>query len=202
MNRREQSKKETRQLILRAGRKLFAQKGMEECTVRDIAKTAGVSPASVVVHFKSKTGLLEEALDRDIERTLSEVVASMPKEAGLLDRLMHLARGFFRLYDKNRNLYRAFLRYTIFEPAGETPTMSKRSEEYVQFLSHLLEEEKARGGIRAEVDTTVAAVSIFSLYVGALITLFRMPEMTVETITDLLALMTDQCLKGITINGH
>ena len=64
MNRREASKKETRQLILRAARRLFAQKGMEECTIRDIARKAGVSPASVVVHFKSKTALLEEALNR------------------------------------------------------------------------------------------------------------------------------------------
>lgn len=202
MNRREKSKKETRRLILRAARTLFVQKGMEECSFRDIAKKAGVSPASVVVHFKTKTGLLEEALNSDIESARSELVASMlPNDTALLDRLMHLAKGFLRLYDKNRNLYRALLRHTIFEPASETPIMSKGSEKYIQFLSRLLEEEKARGSIRAEVDTTVAAASIFSLYVGALIALFRMPEMTVETITDLLASMTDQYLKGILTDG-
>ncbi len=202
MNRREQSKRETRRLILRAARKLFAQKGSEECTFRDIARKAGVSPASVVVHFKSKTGLLEEALNSDIESALSELMASMPEDVNLLDRLMHLAKGFFRLYDKNRNLYRALIRSTIFESRSKTPIMSRQSEQYVQFLSRLIEEEKARGTIRTEVDTTVAAASIFFLYLGALTVLFRMPEMTVETIADLLASMTNQYLKGITTTGH
>jgi AcrR family transcriptional regulator len=197
MNRREASKKETRRLILRAARKLFAQKGMEECTIRDIAEKAGVSPASVVVHFKSKTALLEEALNRDIENALSELVASMPKDLELLDRLMYLAKGFFRFYDKNRNLYRALIRYTIFEPTSETPNITKQSEQYVQFLSCIIEEQKTRGIIRPKLDSTVAAGSIFSLYIGALIMLFRMPEMSVEMVADILASMTDQYLNGI-----
>jgi AcrR family transcriptional regulator len=199
MNRREASKNETRQLILRAARRLFAQKGMEESTIRDIAREAGVSPASVVVHFKSKTALLEEALNRDIETALSELVASMPEDLDLLDRLMHLAKGFFRLYDQNRKLYRALIRYTIFEPAGETPNITNVSELYLRLLSGLVEAGQARGIIRAEVDATVAAGAIFSLYLGALIMLFRRPDMTVELVAEALAAMTDQYLKGITI---
>jgi AcrR family transcriptional regulator len=199
MNRREASKNETRQLILRAARRLFTQKGMEESTIRDIAREAGVSPASVVVHFKSKTALLEEALNRDIQTALSELVASMPEDLELLDRLMHLAKGFFRLYDQNRKLYRALIRHTIFEPAGETPNITKVSELYLRFLSGLVEAGQARGLIRPEVDATVAAASIFALYLGALIMLFRRPEMTVELVAEALAAMTDQYLKGITI---
>ena len=199
MNRREASKNETRQLILRAARRLFAQRGMEESTIRDIAREAGVSPASVVVHFKSKTALLEEALNRDIETTLTELVGSMPEELELLERLMHLAKGFFRLYDQNRKLYRALIRYTIFEPAGETPNITNVSELYLRLLSGLVEEGQARGIIRPEVDSTVAAGAIFSLYLGALIMLFRRPDMTVELVAEALAAMTDQYLKGIAI---
>ena len=199
MNRRQASKNETRQLILRAARRLFAQKGMEESTIRDIAREAGVSPASVVVHFKSKTALLEEALNRDIETALSELVASMPEDLELLDRLMHLAKGFFRLYDQNRKLYRALIRYTIFEPAGETPNITNVSELYLRLLSSLVEAGQARGIIRPEVDPTVAAGAIFSLYLGALIMLFRRTDMTVELVAEALAAMTDQYLKGITI---
>jgi AcrR family transcriptional regulator len=197
MNRREASKNQTRQLILSAARRLFAQKGMEESTIRDIAREAGVSPASVVVHFKSKTALLEEALNRDIETALSELVASMPEDLELLDRLMHLAKGFFRLYDQNRKLYRALIRHTMFEPAAETPNITNVSELYLRFLSGLVEEGQARGIIKPEVDATVAAASIFSLYLGALIMLFRLPEMTVELVAEALAAMIDQYLKGI-----
>jgi len=197
MSRREASKKETRQLILKAARRLFAQKGMEECTIRDIAKQAGVSPASVVVHFQSKTALLEEALNRDIEDALAALIASMPEEQGLLERLLHLATGFFRLYDQNRNLYRALIRHTLFEPAGETPHMTKMSETYIQFLAGMIEVEKTRGLIRPDVDTQVAAGAIFFLYLGALILLFREPAMTVEMVAEVLAAMTGQYLEGI-----
>ena len=200
MNRREASKKETRQLILKAARLLFAQKGMEECTIRDIAKQAGVSPASVVVHFQSKTALLEEALNRDIEKAMSALITSMPPDLALLDRLLHLATGFFRLYDTNRNLYRALIRHTIFEPGGETPRMANLSARYIQFLAGMIEEEKARGLIRPDVDSQVAAGAIFSLYLGALILLFREPAMTVDLVAEVLAAMTGQYLKGITID--
>jgi len=198
MNRRETSKNETRQLILAAARRLFAQKGMEESTIRDIARDAGVSPASVVVHFKSKTALLEEALKGDIEMALSELVASMPENSDLLDRLLHLAKGFFRLYDQNRNLYRALIRATIFEPAGETPNLTSVSEGYLRFLAGLVEEGQARGLIRPEVDASVAAGALFSLYLGALISFFRQPEMTAEQVAAILAAMTEQYLQGIT----
>jgi uncharacterized membrane protein len=48
------------------------------------------------------------------------------------------------------------------------------------------------------VDTQVAAAAIFFLYLGALIMLFRQPEMTVDQVTEVLAAMTGQYLAGIT----
>ena len=182
---------------MKAARRLFAKKGMEECTIRDIAKKAGVSPASVVVHFKSKTALLEEALNDDIENALRELTSSIPKDAELLDRLMCLARGFFGLYDGNRVLYRALVRSTVFEPEGETPNLTRQTEQYVQFLAKMIEGEKARGRIAQATDSKVAAISIFSLYMGAVIMLFRMPEMPVEEVGETLASMTGQYLRGI-----
>ena len=198
MNRREASKKETKRLILKAARTLFARKGMEECTIRDIAAKAGVSPASVVVHFQSKTALLEEALCGDIENAFSEIVASMPANAAVRDRLMHLSRGFLKLYDKNRDLYRALIRSTVFEPACATPMMSNLSEQYIQFLSQIIEEQKTLGIVLPEVDCRTAAASLFFLYMGALVLLLRMPEMTVDMVSDMLSAMNDQYLKGIT----
>jgi AcrR family transcriptional regulator len=198
MNRRQASRQETRQLILTAARLLFAQKGMEECTIRDIAKAAGVSPASVVVHFKSKTALLEEALNRDIENALAGLTASMPGDQSLLERLMHLATGFFRLYDQNRNLYRALIRHTIFEPVSETPDMTNLSQRYLRFLAGMIEAEQNRGRIKPEVAPMMAAAACFSLYLGALILLFRQPEMAVASVAEVLAAMTSQYLAGIT----
>jgi len=197
MNRKEASRKTTRELILKATRNLLAGKGAADCTIRDIAKKAGVSPASVVVHFKSKTALFEEALYADIENALSALISSVPRGSDLPAQLMHLAKGMLLFYDRDRDLYRNLLRHTLFEPESETPKMSGQSERYMQFLAELAEEQKKRGAIRPEVNPGVAAFSIFSLYLGALTVLFRMPEMTVDHIAAGLNAMTDQFVQGL-----
>jgi AcrR family transcriptional regulator len=202
MNRREASKKETRRLILEAARKLLAKEGGEDCTIKDIAVEAGVSPASVVVHFKSKVALFEEALFGDLEKILLELPATMPKDAPLLHRVMHYWKAFLTFYDGNRNLYRILLLSTIFQPVGETPHMSQEAEEYIELLTAMVEEEKTRGAVRPEVDSSLAAASIFSLYIGALTLFFRVPEMTVEMISQMLSAMTAQFLEGIAERGE
>ncbi|MDH4230967.1 MAG: TetR/AcrR family transcriptional regulator [Nitrospirota bacterium] len=199
MNRRAVSKEETRRLILNATRKLLAKKGGEDCTLKDIAIEAGTSPASIVVHFKSRTSLLEEALYIDIENTLSKLRDSLPENVSLRERLMHMPNGFFSFYSKKRHLYKSLLRSTIFEPQNETPYMTKQSEKYVQYLLSIIDEEKRKGIVREDIDSRIAAASLFSLYLGMLVTLFRTPELSVKMLTQIYASMVDQYLRGILI---
>jgi len=198
MNRRQASKAETRKLILKAARKLLVQKGKEDCTLKEIAEEAGASAASVVVHFKNKIALMEEALYVDIEKTLIDLSDSLPINAPLLERLMHIPKGFLRFYDSNRNLYRIFIKNTILQPMEETPFIARQSEQYIKYLSIMIEGEKKSGFVKPEVDVSIAAASLFSLYLGALATFFRIPEMPVEMITHGLTAMTQQFLVGIT----
>ena len=52
----------TREAILVASRRLFAERGYEGATLRAIAAEAGVDAALVVHFFGSKAGLLVEAI--------------------------------------------------------------------------------------------------------------------------------------------
>ncbi len=197
MDRREASKRETRELILNAAKKLFLEKGVDKCTMRGIATEAGVSAASVVVHFKHKTGLLEAALFEDIDRTIEEAIASSPPRAGLPDRLLHIWGAMFYFYDANRDLYRALIRKTIFEPDDVSPRLRRQMDRFLGFLAGLVEEEKRRGRVRPEVDGATAAISFVALYFGVLIQFFRDPDETPSMAMDSLAAMTRQHLAGI-----
>lgn len=197
MSRRDTTKEETRQLILDAARKLFQEKGPERCTMRDIARKAGVSPASVVVHFNSKTALLEVALYEDIERNIGRAVTTLPHSAPLLERFMHIARSMFGFYDGNRELYRVLIRNTAFEPEGENPYLTRQLQQYLQFFGAMIEQEKKRGIIRPEADVGIAASSFFSLYFGVLMEFLRNPDMTVDMALGLLAAAANQQLTGI-----
>lgn len=60
---------------------LFAERGADAVTVRDIATAAGVSPALVIHHYKSKAGLREAVEERALE-TLTELLAGLAKSDG------------------------------------------------------------------------------------------------------------------------
>lgn len=59
-----------------AAMKLFAERGADAVTVRDIATAAGVSPALVIHHYKSKAGLREAVEQRAVE-TMTELIAGL-----------------------------------------------------------------------------------------------------------------------------
>jgi len=124
VTRREVSKAETRNLILKTARRMFLQKGVDSCTLRGIAKEAGVSPASIVVHFKNKAALLEIALFEEIEITVKQAILTLPQDEDLLTKLMHTSHKMFIFYDTNRNLYRALLKQTLLEPEANNPHTS------------------------------------------------------------------------------
>jgi AcrR family transcriptional regulator len=61
--------------ILRAAMRLFAERGFDGVSVRDIAAAAGVSASLVIHHYSSKQGLKEAADDR-VLAVLGEVFSS------------------------------------------------------------------------------------------------------------------------------
>jgi AcrR family transcriptional regulator len=56
--------------------RLFAGRGPDAVTIRDVASAAGVSPALVIRHYQSKHGLCE-AVDDHVARLLEAVLADM-----------------------------------------------------------------------------------------------------------------------------
>lgn len=68
----------TRQRILLAARKVFAEAGYEKATIRAIAELSGVDKASVIKHFGSKQELFHEAVQWTIP--VEEMTTADPAE--------------------------------------------------------------------------------------------------------------------------
>lgn len=62
MNKREASREETQQQLLRAALELFAEEGFSSTSMRAIAKAAGVSPGLSYHYYPSKESLLQAIL--------------------------------------------------------------------------------------------------------------------------------------------
>lgn len=59
---------ETRELIIRVARKLFAQQGIGNITMSDVAKAANKSRRTVYTYFQSKEELLEASIEMEVKK--------------------------------------------------------------------------------------------------------------------------------------
>ncbi|PVZ14158.1 TetR/AcrR family transcriptional regulator [Actinomycetospora cinnamomea] len=92
LGRRAATKARTRQALLVAARRVFAERGYGPASVEEIARTAGVSVGSVYVHFASKealfTALVEDQTSADVHHKAALVRGSARETFAALDQLV------------------------------------------------------------------------------------------------------------------
>ncbi len=75
-NQRALAKQRTREKIVAAAKALFAERGYEGATIRDIAKAAGMSTGAVFASFTDKSDLFTEIADAEHAELLSAMRAA------------------------------------------------------------------------------------------------------------------------------
>lgn len=113
---RQARSKETQEKLLKALETLLGEKFFEQITIREIAKTAGVSPASVYRRFENKEALLpilygrfDARLDQWAEGVWTqEVLKANPSLEG---RVLHLVDTHVQFYVENQPVIRTLYLY-------------------------------------------------------------------------------------------
>lgn len=85
---------DARDRLLAAAVSAFAERGFHGTTTRDIAAAAGLSPAAVYVHYRSKEELLAEISRTGHERTLELVREAVATSPTPVEQLTELVRRF------------------------------------------------------------------------------------------------------------
>ncbi len=145
---------------------VFAKFGFRGTTTKQIAKAAGVSEATIFLHFPSK-----EALYRAI---LEEVLQSQQPLTELLDGavdtpLAEVLEGLATAFTQRSRKDSALVRLALFS-ALERHTLGRRMASQhiggpVQRLTRVLERAQARGEMRADLDAGAAARALDSVLV-------------------------------------
>jgi AcrR family transcriptional regulator len=108
---------QTREAILAAARRLFAERGFEDASMRAIAAEAGVDAALITHFFGSKASLLTESIDWpfDPDRELPRILKDGSERAG-----EGLVALFVRTWDRegSRNPLITLLRAASTEPSA------------------------------------------------------------------------------------
>src|SRR5438477_8424087 len=92
----------TRERILRTGERLFAERGFNGVSVRELAAAAQVNIASIGYHFDSKEGLLSEVYRRHCEPMIEERLRGLKATSRL--------RGKAKIKAKIAAIIEAFIR--------------------------------------------------------------------------------------------
>jgi AcrR family transcriptional regulator len=89
---------DTRERLLNAAEELFAERGFDAVSVRDIAAAAESNIAAVNYHFGGKDRLYHGVLRRALERRRDRYVAAMQDAAARSDDLHDIVRAFYRTH--------------------------------------------------------------------------------------------------------
>jgi AcrR family transcriptional regulator len=154
-------KKEKRKKIIEVATDLFAEKGFENVTTRDIARAAEINNASLYYYFSNKEALLYEILDDTIMtglHLLSEIEKTDedPKEKLRRILLVHTQAAL----DYNKMKLLVHNQESLSREHSEILDMKQKS--YIRILVKVLDDIKKAGG-SIDIDTTVCAFAFFGM---------------------------------------
>jgi len=156
-----------RDQILDAAMAMLLEKGFARTTMSDVAKTAGIGRGTVYWHFPSKDELFLALVRRetDVIETMLAPMLATPMPA--VEKLGLIISGTFAMYAEMPSLFKAIL--SILAGCGEEleqkleAIMADVYRTYNDLVAGLLDEGKAQGTVRPELDSPVVAASIIVL---------------------------------------
>ncbi len=109
--RRRLSGEQRRERILLAGMRVFAERGYQEASMVEIARTAGITAAVIYDHFPSKAALQVELLERQTAELLAFVAAALASAPeGAYEQLRAGVDAFFRFVEEHSFAWRMLFR--------------------------------------------------------------------------------------------
>jgi AcrR family transcriptional regulator len=154
-------KEEKRTKIREAAAKLFAEKGFESTTTRDIAGAAGINNASLYYYFDSKEQLLYQILEEVIRTGLERITEIEQSHRPLKEKLALTLRIHTTAavdFDKMKMLVHD---QRSLSP-GHREELDQKQSEYVNRLIAILQQLQDQGEM-LDLDLTVCAYAFFGM---------------------------------------
>ena len=166
LNRRQAAKVRTRQKVLDAARTLFAERGYDAATIRDIAKGAGMSTGAVFANFQDKAELFEAVFSEEMEGLLADIRTAAAAEGRVLDRLSNgLTAGYHRSLD-HLPLMQAMVARSWFQPEDADLRSRAFVRPLVEAVAELLQAGVREGELRQDVDLPLLARLIWDVFIS------------------------------------
>ena len=166
LNRRQAAKIRTRQKVLDAARQLFAERGYEPATIRDIAKGAGMSTGAVFANFQDKAELFEAVLSEDLAKLAETLKAAAAAETSLRARLMAALTAGYHGSLEQLPLVQAVVARSWFQPVAAEMRTRTSIKPLVMVVSDVLQTGVREGELRQDADVRLLSELIYDAYLS------------------------------------
>lgn len=183
----------SRERVIDAAAKIFAERDYAGTTMREVAKRVGFRAASLYYHYPSKEDLIEAVLAigmNALSESLNLALAALPPTATARDRIetamfAHL-ECVVRLEDYSLASRRAI---------GQVPSHVRRRlvamrDAYSEVWLELLEQARAEGQLRDDVDIHLARMFILGA-LNSVLDWYRPNGRTLREIAEQFAMLSD-----------
>ncbi len=156
------SKVATRDRILRAALRIFAQKGYHRALVDDIVDESGTSKGAVYHHFPNKEALFLALVDELSARLAESIAEAIAGAHGALGKVEAALRAGLLTFAQHQDLARILLLESVSLGAAYEAKRAEVHGRFADLIRGYLDEAVSEGAI-APLDTRVATLA----WVGA-----------------------------------
>ncbi len=170
MERQPATAESTATVIADATIAVVAQRGLDQLSVRNVARQAGVAPGTVQHHYRTRAQLLAAALERVVQRQLRRVEETGAHDSGV-SALRSGLRALLPIDEPRREEAIVWIAFTA--AAAVSPGLGPRHREVVELtrrrIREVIELGRAQGEVPATVDPAMAAAEVAALVDGLLL---------------------------------
>jgi AcrR family transcriptional regulator len=152
---------QTRERIIQGALGLFAEKGVDATSIRDIASSAAISEPAIYRHFRSKEDLVWEIFWSGY-RDLGALLASIEAKGGLRERLTVMVETICALFDRDQALFR----FLLLTQHGQLGKITEREKSPVQVLHDQLA-AAIKAGALPQQNAELATSTVFGIVLQA-----------------------------------
>jgi AcrR family transcriptional regulator len=183
---------ETRQHILRAALKRFANAGYAATSVQQIVGDAKVSKPALYYHFQDKAGLFQALVNQALDQRWEVIQQAAARGRNLRGQLVEILAALFEYFHQNHELTRLAFSAAFAAP-GEVPHQVcylDRRQRNLEFIHSLMKQARAAGELEKRFDSRDLAYGFYGqahLYLVAHILMpnYRLNRAAAERIVDL-----------------
>jgi TetR/AcrR family transcriptional regulator, cholesterol catabolism regulator len=149
--------------VVRAAGRLFADRGYHGTSMRDLGKELGLLGSSLYSHVSSKQDLLVEVVEEGARLFEESAERALAVEGTAADRLDALIGGHVGVVVENIDVARTFLNEARMLDAGHRSRIVDARDHYEEAFRGVISEGRGDGSFAASADPKTASIFILSI---------------------------------------